>query len=51
MKIIQPNIEILYITPNALDIIEKAGRQCWKSDINQDNQIDKDLVLRPLKLT
>lgn len=48
MKIIQPNIEILYITPNALDIIERAGRQCWKSDINQDNQID--FIQRLIKL-
>lgn len=31
MKFINQNFEILYITPNALKLIEKIGRTCYKS--------------------
>jgi len=34
MKIIKPSIEILTITPNILQLIEKAGRTCYKSEAN-----------------
>lgn len=32
MRIIEPSIEILAITPNPLQIIELAGRVCYKSE-------------------
>lgn len=32
MLIIQPSAELLHITPNALQLIERAGRTCYKSE-------------------
>jgi len=32
MKIISPSIEILAATPNLEQVIERAGRVCWKSE-------------------
>jgi thymidylate synthase (FAD) len=32
MKLVKPSAEILMITPNALQIIEQAGRICYKSE-------------------
>ena len=32
MKIIRPSIQLLWITPNPLKIIELAGRTCYKSE-------------------
>lgn len=32
MKIIKPQITLLWITPNAEKIIEKAGKVCYKSE-------------------
>lgn len=32
MKIIEPSVELLWITPNAIKEIEKAGRVCYKSE-------------------
>ena len=34
MKIIQPSVSLQWITPNALQIIESAGRVCYKSENN-----------------
>lgn len=30
--IIQPSVELWSITPNALELIERCGRKCWKSE-------------------
>lgn len=32
MKIIEPAVELLWVTPNALQVIERAGRVCYKSE-------------------
>ncbi|KKL74939.1 hypothetical protein LCGC14_2059890 [marine sediment metagenome] len=32
MKIIKPSVKLVYITPNAEQLIEKAGRTCYKSE-------------------
>lgn len=32
MQIIRPTVELEFITPNALQLIEKAGRTCYKSE-------------------
>ena len=32
MQIVKPSVELLWITPNALEIIERAGRTCYKSE-------------------
>lgn len=32
MKVIEPSVELLHATPNAEQIIERAGRVCWKSE-------------------
>ena len=39
MEIIKPYVELEFITPNALHLIEKAGRTCYKSEdkITQDS--------------
>ena len=34
MKIVQPSVSLQWITPNALQIIESAGRVCYKSENN-----------------
>jgi len=31
MKIVKPNVTLIWITPNAEQVIEKAGRTCYKS--------------------
>lgn len=39
MRLIKPNYEILFISPNPLEMIELAGRTCYKSEakINKDS--------------
>lgn len=32
MKIVKPSVELLWITPNATKMIERAGRICYKSE-------------------
>jgi len=32
MKIISPSVKLIYITPNALELIEQVGRICYKSE-------------------
>ncbi len=32
MQIVKPSVELIYITPDALQIIERAGRVCYKSE-------------------
>ena len=32
MKIVKPSVELLWITPNAEKMIERAGRVCYKSE-------------------
>lgn len=32
------NVEIIAVTPNALDVIEKAGRLCYNSQMNKETQ-------------
>lgn len=32
MKIIEPSVELMFITPNAAQLIELAGRVCYKSE-------------------
>ncbi len=31
MKIVKPSVELLWITPDAVKMIEKAGRTCYRS--------------------
>ena len=37
MKIVEPAVSLEWITPNALQIIEAAGRVCYKSENNISN--------------
>jgi thymidylate synthase (FAD) len=32
VQIVKPSVELIYITPDALQIIERAGRVCYKSE-------------------
>ncbi len=32
MQIVKPSVELIYITPDALQVIERAGRVCYKSE-------------------
>lgn len=32
------NVEIIAVTPNALDVIERAGRNCYNSQMNKETQ-------------
>ena len=32
MKLIKPSVELVSVTPNALQVIEQAGRVCYKSE-------------------
>ena len=32
MRIVKPSVELEWVTPNALQIIERAGRTCYKSE-------------------
>ncbi|MBN2712497.1 MAG: FAD-dependent thymidylate synthase [Planctomycetes bacterium] len=34
MQIVKPSVELLWITPDALQVIELAGRTCYKSEEN-----------------
>ena len=38
MKIVKPNVKLIHITTNAAQLIEVAGRICWKSE----DKITKD---------
>ncbi len=38
MKIVNPNVELLWITPNAEKMIELAGRTCYKSESKITNE-------------
>jgi thymidylate synthase (FAD) len=38
MKIIKPNAQLLWVTPNAEEIIERAGRVCYKSEDKITNE-------------
>lgn len=41
MRIVEPSVELLHATPNAEQIIERAGRVCWKSEdkITDDSHV------------
>lgn len=42
MKIIKPSVQLLWITPNAAKMIERAGRICYKSeDLITDDSANK----------
>jgi len=32
MKIVEPSVELMFITPNAAQLLEAAGRTCYKSE-------------------
>jgi len=32
MKIVKPSVELIWITPDVEQVIEKAGRVCYKSE-------------------
>jgi thymidylate synthase (FAD) len=36
MKIVQPSVELEWITPNAAKMVEMAGRTCYKSECGTD---------------
>ena len=36
MKILNHSAELISVTPNALELIEKAGRLCYKSESDGD---------------
>lgn len=46
MKIIKPSVKLIYITPNAEQHIEKAGRICYKSE----SKITKDSANKFIKM-
>jgi thymidylate synthase (FAD) len=42
MKIVKPSVELLFVTPNSAQLIEAAGRTCYKSeDLITDDSADK----------
>lgn len=47
MKIIEPSINLEWVTPSAMSIIEMAGRKCYKSQI-KITQTSSDLFVRRL---
>lgn len=46
MKLIRPHVELLHITPNAIQLIEQAGRTCYKSE----DKITKDSAEKFIKM-
>ncbi len=49
MKIVSPAASLLWITPNALQVIETAGRVCYKSENNISDNSAPDFISRILK--
>jgi thymidylate synthase (FAD) len=49
MKIIKPSVELLWITPNAEKIIERAGRVCYKSEDLITEESSKKFIENILK--
>lgn len=48
MQIVKPAVELEWITPNALQIIERAGRICYKSEANIQDDSATDFVRKIL---
>lgn len=46
MKIVQPSATLEWITPNPLEVIERAGRTCYKSEPKGDPQAFVQMILR-----
>ena len=49
MNIIQPSATLEWITPNAMQIIEKAGRVCYKSETKISNDSAESFIKNILK--
>lgn len=49
MQIIKPSVTLEWATPNALQIIEKAGRTCYKSESNITDQSAESFVRKIIK--
>ncbi len=49
MKIVSPNASLLWVTPNALQVIEAAGRVCYKSENNISNNSATDFIGKIIK--
>ena len=42
MKIVKPSVDLLFVTPNSAQLIESAGRTCYKSeDLITEDSADK----------
>ncbi len=49
MKIVSPNASLLWVTPNALQVIEAAGRVCYKSENNISDNSASDFIGKIIK--
>jgi thymidylate synthase (FAD) len=49
MKIIKPSAHLIYVTPNALQVIEEAGRTCYKSESLITNDSAEEFVRMLIK--
>ncbi len=49
MKIVSPNASLLWVTPNALQVIEAAGRVCYKSENNISDNSATDFIGKIIK--
>lgn len=49
MKIVQPSVTLEWATPNALQMIERAGRTAYKSEDAITNESAEDFVRRTVK--
>lgn len=49
MKIIKQSVELLSVTPNALELIEKAGRTCYKSESKISKTSSEKFIQRIIK--
>jgi len=50
MHIVKPAIKLIWVTPNALSIIEKSGRTCYKSENKITKQSAEKFVSRIIKM-
>ena len=44
MKIVKPSVELVWITPDAAKVIERAGRICYKSEGKMGDETSGDFI-------
>ena len=49
MKVIEPSYEIMHITDNCMELIESAGRTCYKSEGNSTPGSASDFIRKIIK--